>query len=371
MGIDVMGTEGIALREQWRKKIIESCYVLVAVIFVTEVITYILLKFFWEVQQDDFSYCAVYIAFPSLINFLCVLAADHVVAGHSPEKNKNIAVIGALFGICMVVASFHGMFLLTAGIFVVPIVASVMFDDLMLTRLTSLVAVALMLLSFFTGALFDHTWTLQQRLLNGIVGLVFIVAVYLICKSLICFSQQKNALIQNGDEMNNELRLTLRTDPMTGLYNHSEFYRQLEEGKIQCQKKWQNMTVVVLDADFFKKVNDNYGHENGDVVLIRIASVLREICSGEGHISRYGGEEFAVIYQSKNAHDVFEIMEQVRKKINDSTFDFMPGQHVGVSCGIYEYRGEDIEVQEIFNRADSAMYRAKKDGRNRCICYEE
>jgi diguanylate cyclase (GGDEF)-like protein len=64
-------------------------------------------------------------------------------------------------------------------------------------------------------------------------------------------------------------------------------------------------------------------------------------------------------------------MEQVRKSVNESQFAFMPGKQVGISCGIYEYRGEDIEAEEIFNRADQAMYHAKKSGRNQCVCYRD
>ncbi len=356
--------------EQWRERILKCYYIAVGAIFLTEVIIYIaLLLWGGPLKQSSFTYCVLYIVCPSILNLLCVLVAEHMVKEPTPESYKNRTMILGLCGICMVVATFHGLFLVTTAVFVAPIVVSVMFDDEKLTQWTTIGCIALMFLSVFTAMLFDDTWTLRQRVSNGIATFAFVIVVSEICKILILFSEQKNKIIFGSAQMNDEMKVALRTDPMTGLFNHSEFYRLLEEGQDECKKKRQNMTVAVLDVDFFKKVNDNYGHENGDVVLIRIASILREVCSNEGSICRYGGEEFSVICQNKKADEVVALMEQVRTNLNNWRFDFMPGQQVGVSCGIYEYRGEDIPAEEIFNRADQAMYRAKNEGRNQCIRY--
>ena len=123
--------------------------------------------------------------------------------------------------------------------------------------------------------------------------------------------------------------------------------------------------------DHFKKVNDTFGHENGDAVLIQIASVLKNICCQTGHAFRYGGEEFAVIFRHEAEKEALEILERVRTAVNSLRFESMPDMQIGISCGIYEYMGETMDAQEIFARADKALYRAKQTGRNKCVCHSQ
>lgn len=238
--------------EQWRERILKCYYIAVGAIFLTEVIIYIaLLLWGGPLKQSSFTYCVLYIVCPSILNLLCVLAAEHMVKEPTPGSYKNRAMILGLCGICMVVATFHGLLLMTTAVFVAPIVVSVMFDDEKLTQWTTIGCIALMFLSVFTAMLFDDTWTLRQRVSNGIATFAFIIVVSEICKILIHFSEQKNKIIFGSAQMNDEMKVALRTDPMTGLFNHSEFYRLLEEGQDECKKKRQNMTVAVLDVDFF------------------------------------------------------------------------------------------------------------------------
>ncbi len=359
-------------QKEWRKRILHSFYIVVGVLFATEIVMWIVMpRLGVPLKYNGLAYVMLYILLPSVMNLVFVLITRGIVHGQCGERVKNLAIIFCLLCICLVVASFHGYFLITAGIFVTPIVVSVMFDDTVLTRAAAVAAVIFLTVSVFTANIFDNTWTMSQRLTNGMVGLVFIAVFYVICMALLQFGVTKNAIIHSSSRQNEEMQRALKIDAMTGLYNHTEFYNRLEQYYEDFREKTTHLTVAVLDVDYFKKVNDVYGHECGDTVLIRIADILKQYCGSNGHIFRYGGEEFSVIFRHMSSEEVAGLMNKVREVINGLYFEEMPDEKLGISCGIYEYMGDDTAVQEIFSRADKALYRAKKLGRNRCVCYSE
>lgn len=360
------------LRADWRKRILQSFYIVVAMIFVAEIIIWIAMTSLKiPMERQGISYCTLYIIFPSVLNLFFVFLTGEIIKRGCGERKKNLAIVLCLLCICLVVATFHGYFLITPCVFVTPIVVSVMFDDTGLTKITTAGAVVFLAISLCITGFFDRTWTISQRLVSGMAALVFIAVIYVICIELLMFGEAKNAMIHSSSILNEEMQRALKVDAMTGLYNHTEFYSRLEQYYEDFHEQTTHLTVAVLDVDYFKQVNDAYGHECGDKVLIRIAGILKKYCGDCGHIFRYGGEEFAVIFRHMSAKEVEKLMNKVRDAINELRFDSMPEEKLGISCGIFEYMGDDTAVQEIFSRADKALYRAKKLGRNRCVCYSE
>ena len=123
--------------------------------------------------------------------------------------------------------------------------------------------------------------------------------------------------------------------------------------------------------DFFKRINDTYGHHCGDIVILFTANLLKK-CFGEiGTVFRYGGEEFAVLFANSTIEQVLPEVEKFRKLLNQKEFTFMHQKRVTVSCGLYEYNGEDIPSSMIFDRADCALYQAKNTGRNKVVLWTE
>lgn len=364
--------EYLSLQIQWRKRILKSFYIVVAVLFLTEIATYFVMKGLgFHMEREGLEYALLYILLPSALNLSGVLITGRIMSGKCGERMKNYAVVFCLLYICLVMATFHGFFLMTSSIFVAPIVVSVMFDDAGLTRVTAVSSLVFMVISIFTANVFDNTWSMTERVTNGLAGTAFIAVFYVICMAFLHFGEEKNTIIFNSNRRNEEMQKALKIDAMTGLYNHTEFYNRLEQYYEDYARQSPHLTVAVLDVDYFKKVNDIYGHECGDAVLIQIADILKQYCGEYGHIFRYGGEEFAVICRHMPAEQVAERMNEVREAINALRLDIMPDERLGISCGIYEYRGEAEGVQEIFSRADKALYQAKKLGRNRCVCYSD
>ena len=154
-----------------------------------------------------------------------------------------------------------------------------------------------------------------------------------------------------------EIRARLKRDEMTGLLNHATFYPTLDDALSDADREKKPVSVTIADIDSFKSVNDNFGHANGDIVLIALAEILLETCSSCGDVFRYGGEEFAVIFRC-SAKQADQFMEQALTRFHEEQFVFLPYQ-MTFSYGTAEYNGTENAVS-LFDRADQLMYKRKK-----------
>lgn len=155
-------------------------------------------------------------------------------------------------------------------------------------------------------------------------------------------------------------------DPLTGLANRRLFIERLESEIAWHERHDFPLSVLFIDIDHFKKINDTFGHVWGDRVLEGIAELLREAMRAEDEVCRYGGEEFAVLMRHTNAHHAHKIAERLRQNIAETSF-VLDGRstRVTISVGVTTREGEDMGRPEDFLReADMYMYLAKEQGRN-------
>lgn len=155
------------------------------------------------------------------------------------------------------------------------------------------------------------------------------------------------------------------TDGLTQIYNHRFLMVKLN----QCIQVWEvekkTFSIAIFDIDNFKKINDSFGHVNGDKVLQEIAKLLVNNVRVTDIVGRYGGEEFVVIYPDADLEVAMNISERVRRAIEEHQFSI--NQKVTVSGGVKEYTG--LQQKEFIHKADIVMYYAKTNGKNR-ICSE-
>ncbi len=154
-----------------------------------------------------------------------------------------------------------------------------------------------------------------------------------------------------------EIRARLNRDAMTGLLNHATFYPTLDDLMSEYARSRRALCVSIADIDSFKRVNDTYGHANGDIILIALADTLQEICGSHGDVFRYGGEEFAVIFRCDLAL-AEKVMQSALDRFSALSFDFMEG-HVTFSYGSAQFDCKENSVQ-LFERADHVMYERKR-----------
>ncbi len=157
-------------------------------------------------------------------------------------------------------------------------------------------------------------------------------------------------------------------DELTGLVNRREFFTLGHHEERRAAREGHVVSVMMVDADYFKKINDTYGHATGDDVLRDLAENCRTIFRKTDIVGRYGGEEFAVILPSAQEDMAKIIAERLRKSIEESTVKTDQGDvNYTVSIGIASAEGKDVKIEELLDRADRALYTAKAQGRNRAI----
>jgi len=157
-------------------------------------------------------------------------------------------------------------------------------------------------------------------------------------------------------------------DKLTGLYNRyqldNEGYRKFK----RALRQKSNMSVVMIDIDHFKDVNDNYGHIIGDEVLKSVAKLLRTNRRVEDFVVRYGGEEFLMLLEECKAENAYTIAEHLRKEIQNLN---PAGVEVTASFGIAQLKETHVSMDRLLKDADDALYQAKENGRNQVVIYQE
>jgi diguanylate cyclase (GGDEF)-like protein len=152
------------------------------------------------------------------------------------------------------------------------------------------------------------------------------------------------------------------TDPLTNIYNRRKFSKLLDQEIQRVERYDRSLSIVMLDIDHFKRVNDTYGHDTGDYVLRRITELIKENIRITDILARYGGEEFVVILPETDAKGASRQIERMRKAIEKTSFDEVG--NLTISAGITSYTGGDGR-KSMIARADKALYLAKDEGRNR------
>lgn len=160
-------------------------------------------------------------------------------------------------------------------------------------------------------------------------------------------------------------------DVLTGLYNRRTFIQRGEEYFKVAQRGGNQFSVVIFDIDYFKSVNDEYGHQVGDYVLKEFARLMKETVRETDLIARYGGEEFAILLPNTTPEQSFVVAEKLRQRIGECVIAIEPYEvHRTISLGIMGYALEIASFDDMLDKADKAMYKAKYSGKNQTIIYE-
>ena len=166
-----------------------------------------------------------------------------------------------------------------------------------------------------------------------------------------------------------ELRLQATTDGLTGIFNRRHFLMRAEEELQRMRRYGGSCALLMVDIDHFKEVNDNFGHDSGDVVLKLVANLCREAMRATDILGRVGGEEFAILLLEASVQEAVRVANRLRQSIQDTVFR-TDNQHLirlQASIGLAEHFTTIESLNELMVRADKALYRAKNEGRNRVV----
>ena len=164
--------------------------------------------------------------------------------------------------------------------------------------------------------------------------------------------------------------LTIKDD-LTGVYNRRKFDQDLREELNKSIRYVRNLSLLMLDIDYFKKYNDFHGHQMGDAILRKLGMVFNRSMRSTDKAYRYGGEEFAIICTETDRDSAIICAERLRKVISDEKFegeeDIRPDGNLTVSIGISNFPFDATKLDQFIKHADNALYRAKAEGRNRVV----
>lgn len=158
------------------------------------------------------------------------------------------------------------------------------------------------------------------------------------------------------------------TDSLTGLYVHRYFQDKLENELKRASRYGTELSLIIGDIDFFKKINDTYGHLAGDYILKTISVILKNNTTMVDAVARYGGEEFVIILPDTGKDKAHLLAVKIRKEIENYNFKFQEHQiKVTISMGVASYPSDAITRRALIEKADKALYKAKQEGRNRVV----
>lgn len=164
-----------------------------------------------------------------------------------------------------------------------------------------------------------------------------------------------------------QLELTAKTDMLTGLYNRRHMIDEIEKEVAKFSRHNKNFSLLIADIDFFKKVNDSYGHNCGDYVLKLVAETLRTSIRKMDTVARWGGEEFLMLLPETGVDGAELLAERIRKNVEKQAIHYHDAVFpITITLGLAVFSSKD-KIDEVIKRADNALYDGKAKGRN-CVC---
>jgi diguanylate cyclase (GGDEF)-like protein len=175
-------------------------------------------------------------------------------------------------------------------------------------------------------------------------------------------------LLDKQAQLTKELEKLANTDPLTGVWNR-RYFLNLCEAEINRACRYNRLfSVLILDLDHFKKINDIYGHAVGDEVLIAMTIIVQNSLRKVDFLGRFGGEEFVVLLPETNLDMAVNVAERIRDSLEKTVIPIEEKQvKITASIGVSTYQLEDQKIDVVLQRADQALYQAKNQGRNRVV----
>lgn len=352
----------------WGNHLLWLTWVLVAMVSTVELAVFFLKQWIGDIENAE-EYLVMYVVTPSTVNAV-VLLVTHIISRRLLAKGKySIQAYLFLFNLsllCINVALAHSEVPVVYVIFGFPILLSLIYiDDKLLLGVfcfnMCLFSIYIAILYFadpFNKSIYkpDVTFT--------ITSIFIIFACYLTAKMSL---RRQNSLVYSIICAHERTKL----DSLTGLYNHATFYDTLSARIQEYHLSPQPFSLIIMDIDDFKQVNDQNGHDAGDVIILELVKCIKNNLGENEMAYRYGGEEFTILTNRVPEGDV-ALAESIRLSFEEAARKIGNNTNATVSVGIARYDAEKFGAQrEFFAAADEALYSAKRRGKNHSLVWHE
>lgn len=315
----------------------------------------------YNIEPRKFFYSVL--LYPHLLMGGFILAA-HLFYRFFPKHSYfGLLLCGTL--VSMVIIHLNIDIRIISAVMLLPIIASAIFFRLDLTWTTAVMQI----IGFVLLYKFDYWFRYYLNPYDMIATPIFFLVGTLVASIIIINGRYLVKDLENTMMAKQELVIEnaimsklSKTDALTHLYNQNSFH-EFYELAFKYGAQGQVFHLALIDIDHFKQVNDQYGHRIGDMILERVARMIREAIAASDIAARYGGEEFAILLFQESLGEAYTILETIRSKLAGTRHEELGGKPVTISIGLESYKPGHTK-ESMFEAADALLYEAKHQGRN-------
>ena len=357
-------------RDRYRAKFFDiySWFIVFSLLFN---LTYFIVSSYLDNNFFTFGKFLIYVAPSFIVSLIYLIFRKYIKTGNRlydlSKRDKHIINIIYILSIYSFVTLYKHLFVLYSLPLFLILTTSIDLDKEIVRKITyvfhGINTIVQVLLMVFFGFGVD---TLGDFVLSMFVLLLGQKFAYILVDYMNELLGEVDKLHKKNEIINNNFYKAtndLKIEPMTGLYNKKTLNEALDV-KINNYKQYgRDAYLVMIDLDFFKSVNDTYGHDVGDKVLITLANLLKDKTSGKGSAFRFGGEEFCILYDKYDLEKVKQLTEDIRVSFGSIKFPCLDNNSKTLSAGITRIKEGD-SPRTFLKRADEALYTSKQNGRN-------
>lgn len=349
---------------EWRSRIFTASTLAMAVTAFVYAIFFIFFYICGHFSQPGrywYWYVVQRIILPLGIAITAFLVSKHMCKKATDEEAKNFWALQSVTTVCIVITIFNNSFPIVFAVPTIAVIASLSFGNKTVIRKNLLNIYAGLCFAFWTFAV-DPLYRGQT---SFIISSIFAIIIYYVALSIFAFSlanvHRKSLSVAKESLQHREFLLNkLNLDSLTGLYNKQFLSEYLSSviGK-------QNYFIAIMDLDNFKKINDVYGHLQGDEVLRQFSQIIEWQSKFDTHAFRFGGDEFVIIWKGKK-DEFLTVLDNISSELKKLNFKFSRDIPLSTSIGVTPIVSSDT-VESVFARSDKLMYQAKNSGKDCCI----
>lgn len=353
--------------EKWCQNILHVCYIAIGINAAVLVVIWLLYMARTREPVSPGYYWGRFIAAPTLCMLALNFCADRLIrARRVTLKAKKYLALCISLVFCAFLCMVHSILAVLLVTFVIPVFLSTIFADCKITRHIFILSLAAQILSGikmrFASTRDFGPWIWVEL----IVASAILVASYFFAEALIQEGQYNIRSLNRSVQEREQLEKRLQKDGCTGLYSHASFEKLGRDTLAECLAWRVPLSFSMVDLDNFKEINDTYGHTAGDKVLRHLSQILLNNSNGNILAFRLGGDEFGLLMKGFALPNAQNVCAGIQSLFASSPLSEVDYRKVTFSCGIASLaEPETRDLTHLYEAADAAMYKAKRNGKNR------
>lgn len=348
-------------QKKWRKPLYFIGLFFAVVCLILELLVYFIPSLRNQMNCSDTEFLVRYVIIPTCANvFALMTSAILLLSDKLTQRGRNVVICGLLLWICVVIENVHGHYPAVLCLPCMAIFISTIFANTKTTYIMTIVSLLSTFSSYLiTKELFGDVYI---TLANYIIACAVIIMSYFCSQLLIRYIFTQLVTVSEGVKNEKSLLNKMKLDPLTGLYNRGGMDSIINE-LISHYSPECRLYVLMIDIDNFKRVNDVYGHQNGDVVLRTLAQLIMDMGRKDIIPCRYGGEEIVIIFKNHTPEEAYNKGRVLLSNFGETVFEFDPDKRITFSGGFSEYV-PNMTADDWIKDADEKLYYAKNNGKN-------